>query len=265
MLKIYDTNSLIIHEEMCNVVTNFYSTDNEETFYKNNKKLGKEWKYYNSNIDYQFNSLGYRTKEIKDLDQDFLLTFGCSYTEGVGLDESDIWTTQISEFLNLDLYNHAKQASGIDIQCYNALLWNVNNLPKPKIVIVQWPHKDRKSFGSRIDDNIIIDDYSYTNTLDGKWWGKRYVQDIGEQELNIMFWYESFNNVWKQLGVPVLNFTWDSDLLPYIQRSKYRVYRIKSTHIDTARDCQHDGVEFHKMTSNKLKSILQQSNFTDKI
>jgi hypothetical protein len=116
-----------------------------------------------------------------------------------------------------------------------------------------------------MDDNINIADHSYTKTLDGKWWGKRYVQDIGEQELNIMFWYESFNNAWNQLGVPVLNFTWDSDLLPYIQRSKYQIYRIKSTHIDTARDCQHDGVKFHDMTTDKLKLILQQSNFTYKI
>jgi hypothetical protein len=76
-------NSLIIHEEMCNAITHSYSTDDDEAFSKNNKRLGEKWKYYNSKIEYKFNSLGYRTKELTDLNNNFLLTFGCSYTEGV--------------------------------------------------------------------------------------------------------------------------------------------------------------------------------------
>lgn len=265
MLNLYNTKSLLTYDENINQTLNFYSTDRKELFETNKKKLGKKWSHYDSKIEYKFNSLGYRTKEIVDLDNDFLLTFGCSYTEGVGLNENQIWNSLISQHLNLDLYNHAKQATGIDVQCYNALFWNMSNLPKPKLVIVQWPFKNRKSFGFRYEDTINLTDMSYTKTLDGKWWEKRYVQDTGEMELNIMFWYESFNNQWKLAGVPVLNFTWDSDLLPCVQRSRYQIHRIKGNHIDYARDEQHDGPVFHKVTSEHLKEILKKSNFTDKI
>jgi hypothetical protein len=145
------------------------------------------------------------------------------------------------------------------------LLWNISNFPKPKLVIVQWPHKHRKSFGIRDENNIVVSDKSYTFTPDGKWWSKRYIQNTGEMELNIFLWIESFNNLWKQLNVPVLNFTWDSDLLPHTQRSKYKIHKIKPKNFDKARDLQHDGPLFHLDTSEKIKSLLSSSNFTDKI
>jgi len=265
MFNLYDTNSFLIYEEMCNSVSNFYSTDSEQLFRNNNKKLGKHWKYYKSTIKYKFNSLGYRTKEITDLNKDFLLTFGCSYTEGVGLYQNELWCENIAKNLNLDLYNHAKQATGIDIQYYNAMLWNMNQMPKPKLIIVQWPYKTRKSFGSRQNDHLYITDLSGTSTADGKWWGKRYIQDSGEMELNVLFWIESFNNVWKLAGVPVLNFTWDHDLSEHLTRSKYQMYYIKNKNRDKARDLSHDGPLFHRETAEKIKKLLTQSNFTDKI
>jgi len=265
MLTLYDNDCKLIYEENCNQTINFYSTDSQEYFKKNNTKMGKSWEYYNSTIEYKFNSLGYRTKEIKDLNKDFLLTFGCSYTEGVGLHQKDLWSENIAKHLTLDLYNHAKHGTGMDIQCYNAMFWNMRNLPKPKLVIVQWPHKSRKSFGFREDNHTDLIDMSESNTKDGKWWKKRYIQDTGEMEINIMLWYESFNNIWKQIGVPVLNFTWDYDLQRHLTRSRYQIHRIKPKNFDKARDLQHDGLLFHLDTINKIKQILTESNFTDKV
>ena len=265
MLRLNDNSCKLVYEETVNQTIAFYSTDDEDLFEKNKKTLGKDWLYYDSNIVYKFNSLGYRTKEIPDLDENFLLTFGCSYTEGVGMHVADLWPTYIAKDLNLDLYNHAKHGTGMDIQCYNALLWKMNNLPKPRLVIAQWPHKSRKSFAFRRGNNIDLSDMSETNTIDGKWWGRRYIQDTGEMEINTILWYESFNNVWKQLGVPVLNFTWDPDLSKNLTRSQYLLHRIKPQNFDKARDLQHDGPLFHLDTVKKIKKILTESNFTDKI
>lgn len=265
MLRLYDTKSILVYDETKNTTINFYSTDDEKLFLKNNEKLGSSWRYYNSKIEYKFNSLGYRTKEINELNEDFLLTFGCSYTEGVGMHKNDLWCENITNYLNLDLYNHAKQATGVDIQYYNAMLWNMSKMPKPKIVIVQWPHKARKSFGQRESDGIYIQDRSETPTADGKWWGKRYIQDTGEMDLNIMFWIESFNTVWELAGVPVLNFTWDKDLLTCLSRSRYQMHFIPVRSKDKARDLAHDGPEFHLETAKKIKRILEMSNFTHKI
>jgi hypothetical protein len=92
-----------------------------------------------------------------------------------------------------------------------------------------------------------------------------YIQNIGEMELNLLFWIESFNNVWKLAGVPVLNFTWDHDLLDYLGRSKYQTNFIPIKCKDKARDLSHDGPLFHRETAEKIKKLLTQSNFTDKI
>jgi len=265
MLTLYNNDYKLICEETKNKTINFYSTDNEIFFKNNNLKLGESWKYYNSTIEYKFNSLGYRTKDIHELTDDFLLTFGCSYTEGIGLHKNDLWCKKVAKYLNIDLYNHAKQATGVDIQCYNALLWNMRQMPKPKLVIVQWPYKARKSFGFKKRNCIDIDDMSETQTADGQWWGKRYIQDSGEMELNLLFWFESFNNSWKLAGVPVLNFTWDDDLAENFERSKYQIYYINPAHKDKARDLEHDGPLFHLDTANEIQKLLQLSDFTHKI
>ena len=265
MLRLIDSSFDLIYDENVNQTINFYSTDNKNLFKENNKKLGKEWAYYKANIEYKFNSLGYRTKEISELSKDFLLTFGCSYTEGVGLYQQEIWTEYVAKFLNLDLYNHAKHSTGPDIQYYNAMLWAMSKKPKPSLVIVQWPYKSRKCFANRRNNGIHLQDKSYTRSQDGTWWGKRYVQDTGEMELNILFWFESFNNLWKLEGVPVLNFTWDHDLAQDLTRSRYQIHRIKPKVYDKARDLGHDGPKFHESSASKLKNILSLTNFTDKI
>ena len=265
MLRLFNNSYDLVFNEHARQTVGFYSTDDKDIYDQNIKKMGNEWKYYNSNIEYKFNSVGYRTKELSELSDKFLLTFGCSYTEGVGLHQNEIWTDQISKFLNLDLYNHAKQSAGMDIQYYNAMLWAMSKKPKPELVIVQWPDKARRSFAYRKADNISLQDRSYTKSVDGKWWGRRYIQDTGEMELNVLFWFESFNNLWKLEGVPVLNFTWDHDLEQDLVRSRYQIHRIKPKMNDKARDCQHDGPRFHKSTAEKIESLLSLSNFTDKV
>jgi len=83
----------------------FHSTDYEELYQKNRKDKGPNWYYYDSKIEYKFNSWGYRTKEFDELDEDYLLTFGCSYTEGIGLHYDDTWPIKLSKALKLDIFN----------------------------------------------------------------------------------------------------------------------------------------------------------------
>jgi hypothetical protein len=216
-------------------------------------------------IEYKFNSLGYRTKEIEDLDKEFVLSYGCSYTEGVGLNVNQIWIDQVAKTLGMDYYNAAKQATGIDFVYLNNLMWINSDLPKPKLVIIQWPQKHRKSFGFQEDYGIRFEDMSETPTPDGKWWAKRYIVDTGDLSLNVWSWFESVNNGWKMLGIPVLNFTWDDDLEEELVRSKYKLWYINPLTRDKARDNQHDGPGFHQETTENVLDLLKLANFTDKI
>lgn len=265
MISFYNNKTMFNLDEYSNSTIFYTSTDDKEKFEKNKIIMGKDWKYYNNPIVYKFNSLGYRTKEIADLNENFMLTFGCSYTEGIGLHVEDIWTHHVSTHLKYDLYNHAKGGTGMDIQYYSGSLWNMSNCPKPKLVIAQWPYKFRKSFAHRENDRIFICDPSYTDTIDGNWWKKRYVQDTGEIGLNVLHWFENFNNTWKLAGVPVLNFTWDDDLEQELTRSRYRIFRINTPSTDLARDLAHDGPMIQKETADIIKNLLCLSNFTDKI
>lgn len=262
MLNFYNDKVLLVETEMVNTSINWHSTDSKEKY----KTQTVEFKNrHNYEIVYKFNSLGYRTKEIEDLEKDFLLTFGCSYTEGVGLNADKIWNDRVSKGIGLDLYNCAKQATGFDVQYYNATLWKNSKLPIPKFVIVQWPQKARKQFGFQESESIGLNDMSLTPSRDGVWWGKRYIIDTGEMHLNNFMWFENFNNIWESLNVPVLNFTWDNDLGEVLNRSNYKMWHIIPGIYDKARDNGHDGPEFHRSTAEQLLEILKLPNFTYKV
>jgi hypothetical protein len=83
-----------------NKTMDFNISDDEKMYLKNKKELGKEWYYYDKKIEYKYNSWGYRTKEFDDVNEDYILTFGCSFTEGIGLDYNDMWSTKLSKKLN---------------------------------------------------------------------------------------------------------------------------------------------------------------------
>lgn len=264
-----EKSPLILDRKFIHKVTNFYSSDSSDIYKKNLSTHGKSWKYYDNTIKYRFNSLGYRTKEISHLSNDFILTFGCSYTEGVGLHQSDVWAEQLTNDLGIDLYNAAKQASGMDFQFLNAMRWTSANAPLPKMVIVQWPHKSRKRFATIQENNELgLSDESYKKTIDGKWWTTRYVVDTGEMHLNVLSYYEGFNNIWNLRNIPVLNFTWDTDLQEHLTSSMYKVHHVDcypENQTLKARDDSHDGDEIHLMTAQKLKKIIELGGFTFKI
>ena len=248
---------LLFDRTRINYSGDFYSTDTEQLF-KKNVKVKKDWRWKDAHIPYKFNSLGYRTKEINEADKEFVLGFGCSFTEGVGIDSKDTWLHTVCSKIGIDYINLAKASTGMDIQYYNTLLWNNSNLPRPKYVICQWPQKFRKSFGFNEDDrSILFNDMSETPTHDGKWYGKRYIMDTGEMTMNTIAWYEGFNNTWKSLGVPVLNFSWEYDLLDDTDFLKHELHVIDPEGVGSmqARDCQHDGPEFHEITAKKLLAL----------
>ena len=248
---------LIVDTEMANQKVYFYSTDNDETYRKNYKSNGNNWRWKNKKIEYKFNSLGYRSKELHEVDDNFILGFGCSFTEGVGIEEQDIWLPKLAKHLNMDYINLGKQATGMDIQCYNALLYKNNGLKLPKLVVIQWPQMFRLSFGVTDNKNIALIDQSYNNTTDGKWWTKRYIQDFGHMKINVLNWYHSFNNTWQSLGVPVVNFSWEQDVCDELNYSKVPMHFIDPEGVGSmqARDCIHDAPEFHTVTVEKLIKI----------
>jgi len=262
MLQWYRDKPLLCDTDRANQTLKWYSADSEKKFLKQPLEFQKQFEY---EIEYKFNKYGHRTKNIEDLNDDFLLTFGCSYTEGIGLCEDQIWNHTLKTHLNLDLYNCAKGATGMDIQYYNTTLWKTNKLPLPKLVIVQWPQKSRKMFASTEQKFLEFNDMSETPTHDGRWWGKRYIVDTAEMSFNNFIWFENFNNIWESLGVPVFNWTWDDDIEQEVIISSRKLWFVSPDIKDRARDFDHDGPGFHSDTAERLIKIIDSGNFTHKV
>ena len=180
---------ILVDTEAKSQTLKFWSSDTYELYNKNNKP---GWEYEDSeDLVYEFNEWGYRTKNIDDLDKDFALVFGCSYTEGVGLYQKDIWCEKLCKELGIDVFNLAKQGSGPDISYMNTMLYVKNLIKhKPRLVIYQWPQNFRRSFAHE-DVHAINPDGSclrivnynmntHASNEDSNWYKNRWIKEYGE-------------------------------------------------------------------------------------
>ena len=260
----------------------FTSTDTEENFIINKEILGEDWEYFNKEIDYDYNSWGYRTKEFSDLDDDYVLTFGCSFTEGIGLHYNDTWSTKLGKKLNLDVFNLGMGASGVDYQYYNTILFHNFILEKkklPKLVVYQWPMPFRTSAFFKLREDNKTD-------LIMEFFSPHFMEEVGEKKvLNSFYdWFKDgfindggdlikqnylhtmlCNNIWKSLGIPVVNWTYDEDfeeLNSDIFNLNFEIHRIYDDTIIKARDLTHNGHLSQDLVVNEIIKNLNNYGFS---
>ena len=94
-------------------------------------------------IRYLINSWGFRSPEFDLTGQTKnIMTFGCSYTFGVGVDENHTWPNQMRKFFpDYRVYNLGISGCGADTVTRLAINW----IPvlKPDIVLILWPNRYR--------------------------------------------------------------------------------------------------------------------------
>jgi hypothetical protein len=254
----------------------FNSTDSEELYHKNKIEKGSNWYYYGNEIEYKFNSWGYRTKEFDNLDNDYLLTFGCSYTEGIGLHYEDMWSTKLSKVLNLDIFNLGSGGNGADFQMYNTILFfnyvlKLNKLPK--LVVYQWPEKHRATFAFKSKKHSGIelqpfsgarpDEWYPKNSLEyGSWYFYSYLENCGELIKNTNFYPMTVDALWKSAGVKVLHWTYSYDFemmdKEFFISNNVDLIDVIDDSNTTARDCSHNGKESQDII---IKYLLKKLNF----
>lgn len=251
----FNPDSILVDYENVGRTRPFYSSDSRVQFARNYRIVDP--KYTADNVEYKFNKFGYRTCEPSELkERDFILVFGCSYTEGVGLHEEDIWCSQLCNELGIQKFNLGKASSGPDIQYLNTLQYVKSKLPTPKMVIYQWPETTRRAFSSMSEDydnQVKITPHTASNPrtekADTKWFMRRYCGEPGEREMLSYTSYTVCNQLWGLLGVPVYNWTWQGDY-----DSRYVDVKLVST-VDTgrARDMSHDGSDIHSQVVSQIK------------
>lgn len=130
--------------------TDFFATDSEEKFNRNLKKLGNNWYWASRPFTYKFNSMGYRMKELDQVDYDnYIIYFGCSHTVGVGVPLERSYAYQASAQLGLDYINAGVCGSSPDYNYINFMRYIETAFQAkklPRALVMNWPGINRTCF-----------------------------------------------------------------------------------------------------------------------
>ena len=132
--------------DFCNQSLSWMPTDSEESFDRNMKN--KKWKkiltnkgYTKTSISYDYNKYGFRCPEFNDVGNN-IISIGCSFTEGIGLRNDEVWGSVLAKELNVPHYNLGV-GGGSPFYCLNMLETWIPLL-RPKYVFCLMPHPYRQ-------------------------------------------------------------------------------------------------------------------------
>lgn len=224
-----------------NVIHPFTGGDSEEQFNENSENSPSDWYYHNVPIEYSFNELGHRSKNIVDVDLDnYILFTGCSHTAGVGLELEKTYSHILSKTLGVDYYNIAMPATGIDVLEYNLLTWFAKVEKKPKMVIIQLPDHTRYTRAG-INRNHLLEGGAWDNSREA-------VSLIVNGEDSGFFYARKLlflNLIENIIKCPIYKFTVGGQV-PYTNND------MELRTIDRARDLSHPGIISNEFYANKL-------------
>lgn len=116
-------------------ILNWYQTDAEENYSTINTG---QLNYQKDEIQYEFNSMGYRCDEFTETSEFPILFMGCSYTEGVGLPLNEVWAyhlhKKIVEATNKKIPFWSLAKGGTSIDYASRRFFEFGHTLKPKYV-----------------------------------------------------------------------------------------------------------------------------------
>ena len=242
---------------------NFIGYDSETLFQHNlkyNYNLLEKNNWINTEIKYWYNNYGFRTHDDYNLekDKDVNMFFGCSLTDGVGLNIEDTWGYKINQQLGGSFYNFGQSGSGVDVTYRLLKAWTSKIVPQNIFIFIYSLHKARREF-------LHSDDY--INNSFGPW-------DLEDNNISILVnefksnrelqaqkrkLYLDFLSTEKEIELSYQR-TWDAimyvisqlDCNVYIpkQMKVHRAAKNCRTAESYARDCFHLGSAFHDSMTN---------------
>jgi len=272
--KIHKNCPIIQNITKANKTLNFVSCDTEELYTKNKNELGPEWYYYDKEIKYKYNSWGYRTNEFDDLKDDYFVSFGCSFTEGIGLAEENMWVNKLSKELDIDSFNLAQGGTGVDFSTTNTILLvdylrnNKKRLPKFVVYQLSFNHRTFYSFKDNDEPSLSLELFSATYPVEvypkscefyGLWYFHSFVENEGEMIKQSNLSLIICKNMWEMLGVPVYFWTYgdnfkNKDKEIFSHNIDYKIIH-EMTEVK-ARDCVHNGHLNQDIIVNELKNDI---------
>lgn len=143
------------HDSMVpNTTTQFYGTDSQQLFERNLKNR-TNWIYSNKEVIYHFNSDGLRMKKnLTEINDNYILFSGTSYTFGVGLAEENRFSNTVAKELNLDFVNCSGPTYSSKTQTINFFNLINSEYKLPKIFVLEYPPGEAYSLYD--NDNFLL-------------------------------------------------------------------------------------------------------------
>lgn len=128
--------------------TNFTSADDSDLWLKNKQKLGTNWYYYHTPIEYQWTKENFRMPhEVNDTDwSNYIYFSGCSYSIGLGVEYEKTYPFLVSKENNCDYVNTALSGASVERVLQNTVEFLSECKKFPKLIIINWPEIARTSW-----------------------------------------------------------------------------------------------------------------------
>jgi|TARA_B110000444_G_scaffold248478_1_gene272378 hypothetical protein len=222
--------------------SNWYARDSQERFAQLLKRnISKEWK--GVDIDYTFNKLGYRCDEFSENTKGCDVLFaGCSQSIGYGLLLEQTYGHIVST--ELDIKYHNIGVSGSDWQHIGQRLAYWVPKLKPKVVVLRHPPDNRFNWWDK-QTPVSTALWTITQLMDCTVAESRPLIDI----------IDNTNAKWYHTSI--LGFIRDlcnrNDVILIDD-----IKRKQEPNDSFARDCNHNGVNYHKRIAKKLLKQLKE-------
>lgn len=212
---------------------NWLTPDSKENYQRHIKDPDKRhllelFGWIDQHIDYTFNSDGFRTHQFDGRPN--FVTIGCSFTQGVAVNQSETWAQLVSDQLGLSVYNLGVAGASADT-CYRIIKYYAPIL-RPKFVILLEPRRNRTEL--HYDPNLTphLINWAYDA---GSWGNSTYTKTWLNCETNMQLYAEknlaAIEQVCNKLDIPVVMYA----------PNDYRDLVEDKTQLDLGRDLLHPG------------------------
>ena len=125
-------------------------TDTLENFKKN-----KDQQYTINDVDYKYNPQGFRTKNLEEYKgKKVNIALGCSFTEGVGLPENEIWPTYVEQQTEFPILNLG--LGGASSDSIARILTNIIGMFDIQTVYILWPPHSRFEYFESLEGVLVM-------------------------------------------------------------------------------------------------------------
>jgi hypothetical protein len=235
------------YPEIKNKKINWHASDDLESYKKNlkhKKDLLKSYCWIDTEIEYNFNSNGFRSEEFEDNSIPSAIFLGCSNTLGTGIPIEKSWTYLVAKELNVKMYNLGLAGGSNDSAFRFAQAW-IPRL-KPKYVFLLSPNKIRNEFINEKNDIILFGEWGNTLRSNSFIKGNMYQYHLNKIK-NIM----AIENIVRINNSELVVL----DSMQYLDYRNMRCFGMQLP--DLSRDLYHPGVISNAICADKFLNEMQ--------